>query len=450
MKKLILIATAALACACANSNEATWTDLFNGQDLSGWKQVTGLAEYKVEEGCIVGTCVKTGGINSFLATKKDYSDFIIEYEFLLDSTMNSGVQFRSRVNPGTGKMTGYQCEADPSDRAWSAGIYDEARRGWLYPLTFNQKGRKAYRKNEWNKGRIEAIGSHIRTYLNGVLCSDLIDDMDADGQIGLQVHATNLEERIGSQVRWKNIRICTANPEKHTLKPSNEAFQINSISNTLSEKQKSEGWKLLWDGKTTEGWRSAKAESFPDRGWSIADGELIVAENDGTESTNGGDIITTEKYKDFWLSVEFKITTGANSGIKYFVNPELYKSTGSAIGCEYQILDDKVHPDAQLGVAGNRTLGSLYDLIRADKDEARFRYGQWNTAWIKVQGTHVEHWLNGVKILEYERNNQMFNALVAYSKYKNWKNFGNHETGHILLQDHGNEVHFKSIMIKEL
>ena len=222
-------------------------------------------------------------------------------------------------------------------------------------------------------------------------------------------------------------------------------------TNKLTHKQKAEGWKLLWDGKTTDGWRSAYGEAFPEKGWTINDGTLEVNANGGQESLGGGDIITEEQYSNFWLSVDFKLTPGANSGIKYFVRPDLYQvKDASAIGCEFQILDDELHPDAKLGKAGNRTLGSLYDLITADKVDAPFDKEGWNTAWVKVQGNHVEHWLNGVKILEYERNCQIFNALVACSKYKNWENFGNHEKGHILLQEHGDHVSYRNIMIKEL
>lgn len=219
--------------------------------------------------------------------------------------------------------------------------------------------------------------------------------------------------------------------------------------NTLSKKEQKEGWKLLWDGKTTEGWRGAKLTGFPEKGWVVEDGVLKVLKSGGGESTNGGDIVTTKKYKNFELSVDFKITSGANSGIKYFVDTEMNKGAGSSIGCEFQILDDEKHPDAKLGVQGNRKLGSLYDLIPAPVDKP-FKEGVFNNARIVVKGNHVEHYLNGVKIIEYDRNNQMWNALVAYSKYSGWPNFGNAETGHILLQDHGDEVWFQNIKIKEL
>lgn len=219
--------------------------------------------------------------------------------------------------------------------------------------------------------------------------------------------------------------------------------------NTLSRKEQRQGWQLLWDGTSTEGWRGAKLDSFPAHGWTIEDGVLKVNKADGGESTNGGDIVTVAKYRNFILSVDFLFTEGANSGIKYFVNTDLNQGLGSAIGCEFQILDDERHPDAKLGVKGNRQLGSLYDLIPAPADKP-VRKGEWNTAVVIVRDSHVEHWLNGVKLLEYERANQMWDALVAYSKYRYWPNFGNATEGHILLQDHGDEVWFKNIKIKEL
>ncbi len=226
-------------------------------------------------------------------------------------------------------------------------------------------------------------------------------------------------------------------------------ISAQTADNTLTEQEKREGWTLLWDGKTTDGWRGAKLDSFPENGWKIENGILKVLKSGGAESANGGDIVTTRKYRNFILKVDFKITEGANSGIKYFVNPDLNKGAGSAIGCEFQILDDERHPDAKLGVKGNRQLGSLYDLIPAPEDKP-FIKGEFNTAMVIVKGDEVEHWLNGVLLLSYTRNTQMFNALVAYSKYKDWPNFGNASEGNILLQDHGDEVWFKNVKIKEL
>ena len=215
---------------------------------------------------------------------------------------------------------------------------------------------------------------------------------------------------------------------------------------------------MLWDGESTQGWRGAWLEHFPEQGWTIEDGVLRVEASDGAESANGGDIVTVERYRDFILEVDFMITAGANSGIKYFVDTDLNTGEGSAIGCEYQILDDQLHPDADLGVEGNRTLASLYDLIPAnallfgeDNRQKRFNgAGRWNRARIEVRGAIVTHYLNGVKVVEYERGTQMWKALVAYSKYAKWPAFGEAPSGHILLQDHGNEVSFRTIKLLEL
>lgn len=451
MKKYFIMLFATMIVVSASAQEPKWQDLFNGRNLRGWTKLNGTAEYKVQDKTITGIS-RMGTPNTFLATNKMYGDFILEFDFKVDDGLNSGVQFRSNSlkEYNNGRVHGYQFEIDPSDRAWTGGIYDEARRGWLYPLTYNPIGQKAFKHNQWNKARIEAIGNSIRTWVNGVPCADLLDDMTKTGFIALQVHAINKEELVGKTVSWRNIRILTDDLDKFKTRENIDGIvQMNTIANTISDREAREGWKLLWDGKTTNGWRGAKLDGFPEKGWVVDNGVLKVLKGTGGESTNGGDIITTRLYKNFMLKVDFKITEGANSGIKYFVDPTLNKGAGSAIGCEFQILDDKNHPDAKLGVNGNRTLGSLYDLIPAPADKP-FRPGFFNTAVIVVKGNHVEHWLNGVKIIEYERNNQEWNALVDYSKYKDWPNFGNYEEGYILLQDHGDEVWFQNIKIKEL
>lgn len=446
-RKNILILS--LLCATAAASAQNWQPLFNGKNLKGWKKVNGTADYKVDNGAIVGV-TKLKSPNSFLATDKNYGDFILEYEFKVDNGLNSGVQVRSERKKDfkKGKVFGYQIEIDPSERAWTGGIYDEERRMWLYPLTKNPEARSAFKANDWNKVRVEACGNTIATWVNGVPCANIYDDMTPEGFIALQVHSIGDDKSMESKtVSWRDIRICTDDIDKYLT--ANKAPEANLIPNTLSPTEIAEGWQLLFNGQDSTGWRGARLDSFPAKGWLIEDGILKVMPADGAESNNGGDIVTTRNYKDFILSVDFKITEGANSGIKYFVDPTLNKGEGSAIGCEFQILDDLRHPDAKLGVKGNRKLGSLYDLIPAP-DEKPFDINKFNTATVIVKGNHVEHWLNGEKLLEYDRNNQMWNALVAYSKYRDWPNFGNRIEGNILLQDHGDEVWFKNIKIKEL
>ena len=449
MKKIIL--TACVAMFAFSGYAQNWQSLFNGKNLSGWKQLNGSAKYTVENGAIVGHTVRNSN-NSFLCTKKTYGDFILEFDFRVDNGINSGVQFRSESLKSyqNGRVHGYQFEIDPSKRAWTGGVYDEARRGWLYNLNNNPAAKKAFKNNEWNKARVECIGNSIRTWVNGIACADLLDNTTLNGFIALQVHAIGKDgKEEGKTIAWKNIRILTKDVAKYAT-PANESVeQINLVDNTISEREAKEGWKLLFDGKTTNGWRGAKLDKFPAKGWVVENGILKVLAGNGGESTNGGDIVTTRTYRNFILKVDFKITKGANSGIKYFVDPSMNKGAGSAIGCEFQILDDLRHPDAKLGVKGNRKLGSLYDLIPAPANKP-FDINKFNTAMIVVRGNHVEHWLNGVLLLEYERNNQEWNALVAYSKYKNWPNFGNFTDANILLQDHGNEVWFKNVKILEL
>lgn len=450
MKKGLFLIVISLISLSTVAQQAKWQELFNGRNLKGWTKINGTADYKVVDKTIVGIS-KMGTPNTFMRSNKMYGDFILEFDFKVDDGLNSGVQFRSNSlkEYRDGTVHGYQFEIDPSSRAWTGGIYDEARRGWLYPMTYNPAGQKAFKNNEWNKARIEAIGNSIRTWVNGIQCSELLDDVTQTGFIGLQVHSIGNKDLEGKTVAWKNIRIMTENLDQFKSPDNKDIKQMNTIANTISDREAKAGWKLLWDGKTTNGWRGAKLDGFPEKGWKIEDGFLKVMKSDGGESTNGGDIVTTRPYKNFVLKVDFKITEGANSGIKYFVDTELNKGQGSAIGCEFQILDDAKHPDAKLGVNGNRTLGSLYDLIPAPKDKP-FRKGFFNTAMVVVKGNQVEHWLNGVKIVEYERNNQMWEALVDFSKYKDWPNFGNAEEGLILLQDHGDEVWFQNVKIKEL
>ncbi|MDN3670652.1 DUF1080 domain-containing protein [Echinicola jeungdonensis] len=458
---LTLLISGMLCFACGskqaenNSTEGQngWTSLFDGESLIGWKPLGGEAEFKIEDGAIVGIATANTP-NTFLSTEKEYGDYILELDLKIeDETSNSGIIIRGQYDPegndGQGLVYGYQVEADPTDRAWSGGIYDEARRGWLYPLTLNPEAKDAFKMGEYNHYRIEAIGNEIKTWINGQEVAYVVDDMDAKGIIGLQVHSIGNPEHAGRKTYFKNIRIKTENLEPKPFEK--DVFVVTNVDNHLTDYEKENGWKLLFNGQNSEGWVGAYKETFPDGGWTINEGVLTIEAAGGGESTNVGDIVTEEEYSAFDLAFQFKLTEGANSGVKYFVTLS-EGNEGSAIGLEYQILDDERHPDAKKGRDGNRTLASLYDLIKADKPSRFVKpIGEWNHGRVVVYpNNHVEHYLNGVKVLEYERGSEAYKDLVAKSKYKVWDNFGQAEKGHILLQDHGNKVSFKTIKLKEL
>ena len=429
----------------ATAQKATdWEHLFNGKDMTGWKELNGKHKWEVRDSMIVGTTVQ-GQPNGFLCTEKVFGDFILEYEAWIDTLMNnSGVQFRSLSYPAyqNNRVHGYQLDFDPNPPQWSGSIYDEARRGWLYVMGLNPGGKNAMKNNQWNKFRLECIGTTIRAWVNGIPTAHLIDEETAKGFIGLQLHTNNAPgDAPGSQeVRFRNIRVQTNN-----LKPSplDNIFVVNLIPNNLSAQEKKNGYSLLWDGKTTRGWRAANNSRFPESGWRISDGALNVVSPAGT----GVDIVTEKKYDAFELKFDFKFTAGGNGGVKYFVNESKNDPGATAASLEYQIVDNE-----NSGITLNRTLGSLADVQEPEGVSGAIKKpGEWNQGVIRVfSDNRVEYWLNGNKILDYRRGSPEFKEAVSKSKYKDLPNFGMAARGHILLEGRESAVSYRSIKIKEL
>ncbi len=223
------------------------------------------------------------------------------------------------------------------------------------------------------------------------------------------------------------------------------SFVISPIFNEerepLQQKKDSE-WICLFNGENTDAWKGADSDNFPTKGWKIDGKELVVL--GGEKAQRGGDIITVKKYSSFDLMFEFKLSKGANSGLKYFVEMDPYVP-----GCEYQMIDDENNKDIKNDVDGKRLTAGLYELFEAENKKLK-SFDKWNKGRILVEGKHVEHWLNGIKVVEYERGSEAFMKAKAASKFKDHKEFGILESGHILLQDHSDKVYFRKIRIREL
>jgi hypothetical protein len=209
--------------------------------------------------------------------------------------------------------------------------------------------------------------------------------------------------------------------------------------NTLTAEEKAAGWKLLFDGKTSAGWVAIGKNAFPENGWSIVDGALVLA-----KAAKAGDIVTAENYENFELVWEWKIGAAGNSGLKYNLpNP------AKNVGFEYQMIDDEGHPDGAKGGRSHQTAG-LYDLIEPSADKKTNPIGEWNGSRLVVRGNHVEHWLNGAKTVEFEIGSDALKEAIAKSKYKKIEKFGEKTASPILLQDHGDEVAVRSIKLRVL
>jgi hypothetical protein len=403
--------------------------LFDGEDFFqftgdggkaiGWKIADGAMEVVPNSGSII--------------TRREFRDFAMHVEFNVpympeatgQGRGNSGVYIQKRYELQI--LDSYGLESQDNDcgsiyktKAPDKNVCLKPGEWQYYDIVFTAA--------KW-AGQKKVANARITVCQNGALIQNDYEipnktgagraEGPTAGPILLQEHHNN--------VKFRNVWIV----------PLHETAEQ---ANSLTEQEAADGWKLLFDGKTSKGWRSALGEGFPKKGWAIKDGAFVV---DGPESKGGGDIITVNQYSNFELKVDYKLTPKANTGIKYYVMPELL-AKGTVIGVEYQLYDE---PQATKGT--DTALASAYDLLAAHGATAN-PVGEWNSARILSKNGKVEHWLNGRMVLEYDRLSEEFQKAKADSKFKGIENFGTLEKGYILLQEHGNEAAFRNIKIREL
>ena len=388
--------------SCNNSSITDdWTLLFNEKNLDNWEIKNGTADFRIEGNEIVGVS-ELNTPNTFLCTKKMYSDFILDLELKVDTPLNSGIQIRSNSIPEyrDGVIHGYQVEVDPSPRAFSGGIYDEQRRGWIYPLCENQEGRKGFKNGTWNHYRIEAIGSTIRVWVNGIQTANLKDDLTASGFIGLQVHSIGKDSSmVGKTVRWRNLKIKTENLEAEQKVDDGKTAEINLVENDLSEREKQLGFEFLIDNISP-------------------DSQMVIYEN--------------KKNIDFELKFDFKIGAESEGGVQYFSH-----KNQKAV---FQIIDNNaLTKEAQ---KENQSIASLRDLVASQNLCVAGRHrdfrglDKWNTGRIIVQNGKIEHWMNGYKLIETD----------ATAIFSDWKK----DASDIIFETKKGDVEFQSIKIRKL
>ena len=388
-------------CSALMAQDSSWTSLFDGKTLKGWERCNGKAEYRVDNGTIVGTTA-AGSPNSFLCTTKEFGDFVLEFETKTEPVLNSGVQIRShryaaqqavrtfdgkqfldRTQPA-GRVYGYQVEVANEEAGTSGGIYDEARRGWLANIASNPAASKAFKDNQWNRYRIVADGDNVRVWVNDVPCANLTDPIDQTGFIALQVHAFQGDKP--AQVRWRNLRI--QDKGRHV-------------------------WKPLWDGKTLQGWTPRGGGSFR-----VEDG--AVHAQSLPDDTRIGFVVSDQSFGDITARLRFKMLKG-NSG--YFLRAE--KET--LAGYEVEI-------DEAKGTGGFWETGANgRKWVTGPEDNAAVKAGEWNELTASLHGRRIVFHVNGIKTMELPDDTP-----------------GRTE-GHLALQAHGSrrptEIWFKDIEI---
>ncbi|MBA4146855.1 MAG: DUF1080 domain-containing protein [Verrucomicrobia bacterium] len=321
--------------------------IFDGKTFKGWEQ-RGEAIWEIDDRVITGRTGKGG--HGWLCTDRTYGDFILELEVKIESG-NAGVQIRSHFEEGD-KMVGYQVEVDPSARAWSGGLYEQGRRGWLQNLTNNPAARAAFKANDWNRYRIECRGDSFRTWINDVPATDYRDSLDVEGIIALQVHSGK-----NHKVQFRNIRIADLGKRK---------------------------WEPLWDGATFNGWEKIGAGD-----WTIKDGMLI-----GTHAQNVkpfGHLISEKRFNDFTVRLKYKALAG-NSGVYFRTD----KGGGSGVvGFQAEV-------DATKDAGGLYETGGRAWVVQPDPKNLHkyFKTNDWNSMTVSAHGSRIAVDVNGFRTAE--------------------------------------------------
>lgn len=343
-----------LASAATAADDDGFVPLFDGKTLGGFRQLGGKAKYEATDGMIVGSSVPNTS-NSFLCTEKYYGDFILELEFKVDPGLNSGVQVRSHSYPDQrgGRVHGYQVEIDPSARAWSGGIYDEGRRGWLFDLKQNEAARKAFKQDDWNHYRIEAVGDRIKTWINGVAAADLRDSMTPMGFIALQVHGVGGRTEP-LRVRWRNLR-------------------IKDLGGAMVDPRSLAGWHKLPGGQ-----------------WQVDKG--VILGTSGRSEPRHGMLVSDKRYKDFTIKLKFKATKG-NSGLYFRVD-----KVPGAVG----VHGFQAEIDAANDIGGLYETGGRAWVVKPTPEQVKqyFKPGEWNQMTVTAEGRHVVVQVNGQQTAE--------------------------------------------------
>jgi hypothetical protein len=397
------------SCIAQKSTAGDWQPLFNGKDLTGWKMLNAPHRVEVKDGVLVGTTIP-GQDNGFLCTTEQYGDFVLELEVLTDLLLdNTGIQYRSLSNPEdrNGRVHGYQVQLEnrpPHLSQWTGAIYDEAGRGFLAIIEDDPVRQKAYKQNLWNKVRIEAIGTTSRVWINNIATAHVVDDKIMKGLICLQIHGGGHAAERGEQSLYaRNIRIQTTN-----LKPLpyDDTPVYNHVPNTVSPQEKYQGFELLFDGTTAKNWRGVSQEA-PGAGWKIDNGVITVSADGETSPV----AMTSKKYGPFELKFDFKVDgKDGIPGIEYF--------------------SDGKPATKRDALYGRFAIDNARHRAKINRDIWR----EWNQGVIKAfPDNHVEYWMNGYKILDYQRTpNQPKEGYILFDAYK------------------GDAVSYRSIKIREL